>query len=975
MAEPKEQNSLDFNVIARKWQERWEKAKVFNVEVDDYKKKKYYLTTPYPYMSGLLHLGHLFTYNAPETIARFKRMQGYNVLFKFAFHCTGTPIVAAAQKVKEKEPQQLENLRKMGIADSEIKKFSKPEYWVEYFPKETLLDIKNMGYAIDKRYTFITTSLNKPYDAMVRWQFNKLKEKGYVKTGKHPVVWCPKDNLPVGDHDRSEGEGETLKDFIWVKFRMRDSDLIIIAGTTRPDALLGQTHLWLDPDATYVVVSVNNEQKEKWVVSKDAVKKIEEQYTKAKILREIKATELIGKWARGPLVDYDLYIVPAAFIDSKIGSGIVYSALEDPVDLIECHDLQKNPMLIKKYNLDPKVIASLKPISIINVDGMSDNLGQDMITKYQIKSSNEKDKVEEAKGELNRTVFRKGIMKKNCGKYAGMTIPNAQEKIKKDLIAADDAVMFYELTGKVVCRCLTECTIKMVENQWFIEYNDEEWKTSAHTCLDKMTLYPELIRKQFDYVIDWLNRWACTREYGLGTKLPWDEKWLIESLSDSTLQMAYCTIAKYLEHPDDYNINRSSIEKLNDEFFDYVFLGKGKPEAVAKSTGISKELIQKMHKEFSYWYPFDFRNSAKDLLQNHLSFCIFNHTALFPEKYWPKAFIINGRIMVDNEKMSKSKGNFFTMRELYTKHGPDIVRLTAANAGEGVDDANYDMVFLETAKKKLTELHDFINQNYNKGRATKLNIDRWFESIINATIEKTTKSLENMLFKSAVQTSFLDLHRHLRWYLKRTNNAPNKELINFYIEAQLKLLTPITPHFSEECWQMIGKKGFISNAAWLVSDKKAIKAELDYGEELISNTLSDIREVLKLAKIENPEKIQLFISTAWKYGLFKKVHAMLDEAQTANAIVNPGNVLKEIMQDSKFRAYGKDIANFLPKMISSRKIPKVDLNHDEEYVTLKEAIEFIKQEINCEIELIKAEDSLENKARQALPGKVAILVK
>ncbi|MBI2142598.1 class I tRNA ligase family protein [Candidatus Woesearchaeota archaeon] len=261
---------MDFNKIAAKWQKKWEQEKVFHAEADS--RKKYYVAIVYPYMSGLLHLGHLFTYTFSEITMRYKRMQGFNVLAKYGYHCTGTPIIAAAQRVKENEKSQIETLKKMGISGKEIPKFANPEYWCEYFPKETLKDSKAMGFAIDERYAFRTTHLNPPYDRFVTWQFNKLKEKDYVKKGRHPVVWCEKDNVPVGDHDRAEGEGETPKDFIWVKFRLKDSDLILIAGTTRPDALFGQTHLWLDPNATYSIVKVNGE---KWVVGREAVKKIE----------------------------------------------------------------------------------------------------------------------------------------------------------------------------------------------------------------------------------------------------------------------------------------------------------------------------------------------------------------------------------------------------------------------------------------------------------------------------------------------------------------------------------------------------------------------------------------------------------------------------------------------------------------------------------------------------------------------------
>jgi leucyl-tRNA synthetase len=950
---------VDFNKVAKKWLERWEKDKVFQAEVDD--RKKFYIAIVYPYMNGLVHIGHMYTYISSDVIFRYKRMNNFNVLAKFGFHCTGTPIVTAAQKVKENEPGQIDALKKMDIPESEIPKFAVPEYWAEYFPKQSLKDFKNMGFSIDERYAFMTTSLNPPYDKFIRWQFNKLKEKGLVKKGKHPVVWCPKCNAPTGDHARAEGEGETPKDFIWGKFKLKDSDMILMAGTTRPDAFYGQTHLWVDPDGEYQVIQVKDE---KWIVGKEVVKKIEEQYGEAKVIRDIKPSEFIGKWARGPIVDFDVYIVPAWFIDSKVGSGIVFSALEDPVDLFELKKIHADMSLLDKYNLDKDVVAKLKPIPIIEVPGMGDNLGEDIGKEFDVKSPDDKEKIEAAKSELNKRVFRKGIMRQNCGECAGMTVPEAQEYLKKHLVEKGEAVMFYELSGKVVCRCLTECVVKMVSGQWFIEYNDPDWKKLAHKCLDGMKLYPELIRKQFEYVLDWLHRWACAREFGLGTRLPWDENWVIESLSDSTIQMAYGTISKYLQHPEEYSFN---VDKLNDEFFDYIYLNKGNAASVEKSTGIPKKMIDTMKSDFEYWYPFDFRNTAKDLVQNHMAFCIFNHTAIFPEKHWPKAYSVNGRIMVDNEKMSKSKGNFFTARELYEKHGPDIVRLTSANAGEGVDDANFDMAFLETAKNKLTELYNFIEKNHDKGRTDILNIDKWFESTINTAIKNATDAYENIQFKSAIQLGFLEMQRNLRWYLKRTGDKPNRDVINSFIETQIKLLAPVVPFFCEELWELIGKKPFVSTADWPKSNLKLIKPELDIGEKIIKNTLSDIRAVLKLIKISKPNSITLFISEDWKFDLFKKVNKLLEESRDVKKILNA------VMQEENLRQHGKQIAKFLPRMINSRKVPQILLSQEQELSIMNEALDFIKAEFGCDVKIVKECDSKEAKANQAMPGKPAIL--
>ena len=82
----------DYKEIEKKWQQEWEKNKVFQPEVD-HKKKKFFFTTPYPYISGSLHLGHGRAVTESDIYCRYKRMMGFNVLFPIAFHITGTPII------------------------------------------------------------------------------------------------------------------------------------------------------------------------------------------------------------------------------------------------------------------------------------------------------------------------------------------------------------------------------------------------------------------------------------------------------------------------------------------------------------------------------------------------------------------------------------------------------------------------------------------------------------------------------------------------------------------------------------------------------------------------------------------------------------------------------------------------------------------------------------------------------------------
>ncbi len=945
---------LNLHKIQNKWQKKWKDNSIFNVEVKDYSKKKYYITTPYPYMSGLLHLGHVFTYIFPEILSRYKRMQGFNVMFKFGFHCTGTPIVAAAQRVKENEKTQIDTLLKMGIPKSEINKFSDPEYWIKYFPKETLKDLNALGFSIDERYSFITTSLNKQYDAFIRWQFNKLKELGFVKKGKHPVVWCPKDNLPVGDHDRSEGEGETPQEFCLFKFKLDDK--FIITATLRPDTFMGITNLFLDPNENYITVKVN---KETWIVGKPILTKLKEQGYDIKEDNEIKGEELIGKKVEF-LENKNIPVLPANFLDINYGTGIVHSVPSDSADdLIALMDLQQNEKLIKKYKLD--YIKTIEPIEIFDTPEIGSNSAKYFLDKYNVKNQNQRDKLDQIKKELYKLTFAKSKFNNKYKKIdlQGKAVSKGQKIIQKYLIEKRKIELFYELTRKVKCRCLTECIVKIVSEQWFIEYNDLNWKKKTHKCLTKLKLYPEVVRKQFEYVLDWLHHWACSREFGLGTKLPWNDKWIIESLSDSTLQMAYNTISK--------DIKEIDVKNLNDSLFDYVFLNKGKLNEVSKSTKINENKIEKLRKEFTYWYPFDFRNSAKDLIQNHLAFCLFNHTAIFPEKLWPKSYSLNGRVMVDNEKMSKSKGNFFTARELYTKNSSDVVRITAANSGEGIDDANFDMKFMESIDKKLIETLEFSKNNYNKGRNKKLSVDTWFESTIHTSINKTTQHMDNIEFKSALLKSFFDMQRHLKWYSRRTQNSYNKNTINLFIETQAKMLAPFTPHIAEEIWQEIKGEGFISNANWPKFDNKKINSESMKGEELISNIVTDIQAVLKLAQIEKPKEIKLIISSNWKYKFMTKLKSCI-------ATRDFKLILKNVMIGD-LKKHGKDITKIIPKYIKLGQVPEV-FSQDFELNIIKSAEEFLSSEFNSSKIIIEiGEKSTENKSNQAMPNKPAILVK
>ena len=108
--------------------------------------------------------------------------------------------------------------------------------------------------------------------------------------GTHPVVWCPRDQSPTGDHDRVAGEGVTWEEYTLVLFGLLPSseelqDVLLPAATFRPETIFGVTNLWINPDAKYVEVLVN--EKSKWIVSSTAAAKLREQLKQIKVLKEL----------------------------------------------------------------------------------------------------------------------------------------------------------------------------------------------------------------------------------------------------------------------------------------------------------------------------------------------------------------------------------------------------------------------------------------------------------------------------------------------------------------------------------------------------------------------------------------------------------------------------------------------------------------------------------------------------------------
>src|SRR6185295_10351343 len=242
------------------------------------------------------------------------------------------------------------------------------------------------------------------------------------------------------------------------------------------------------------------------------------------------------------------------------------------------------------------------------------------------------------------------------------------------------------------------------------------------------------------------------------------------SLSDSVIYMAYYVIAKYV------NGKSLSDDNINDAFFDYVLLGVGNAIQVAKDCKVPVQIVEQIRKEFSYFYPVDSRHSGRDLVPNHLTFFIFNHVAIFEKENWPQQIVVNGSVLMQGKKMSKSLGNIVPLRAAIKEHGADAIRIAMLISAELLQDADFSFDAVEGIKSKLIEVYRMtiessISNNVARlknGKSNELE-DRWLDSRLQKAISEISVCLDKLRVREALHILLYSLDQDLQWHKKRAS--------------------------------------------------------------------------------------------------------------------------------------------------------------------------------------------------------------
>ncbi|XP_031136416.1 leucine--tRNA ligase, cytoplasmic [Sander lucioperca] len=922
MTERKGTAKLDFlRKIELEIQEKWEKEKAFEQDApttvgESTNKNKFFVTFPYPYMNGRLHLGHTFSLSKCEFAVGYQSLKGKKCLFPFGLHCTGMPIKACSDKLKremelygnppqfpdeeEEEKEQPKTsdeiiikdkakgkkskavaksgsatfqwdiMRSLGLNDQEISKFANAEHWLEYFPPLAVKDLKLMGVKVDWRRSFITTDVNPFYDSFVRWQFITLKERKKIKFGKRYTIYSPKDGQPCMDHDRQTGEGVGPQEYTLIKMKivepytakfkskvfyssaMKGKNIFLVAATLRPETMFGQTNCWVRPDMKYVAFETTSG--DIFICTSRSARNMSYQgFTKengvVSVVMEILGQDILGCALSAPLTSYKtIYALPMLTIKEDKGTGVVTSVPSDaPDDIAALRDIKKKQALREKYGIEDKMVLPFEPVPIIEIPGYGNLSAPLVCDELKIQSQNDKEKLAEAKEKVYLKGFYEGIMLVDG--YKGQKVQDVKKPIQKMMVDRGDAMIYMEPEKQVMSRSADECVVALCD-QWYLDYGDAEWKQQANEVLKSLETFCEETRRNFEATLAWLQEHACSRTYGLGTRLPWDEQWLIESLSDSTIYMAYYTVAHLLQGGVLNGQGASPLgikpEQMTKEVWDFIFF-KTSP---FPKTDIPKERLQRLRREFEYWYPVDVRVSGKDLVPNHLSYYLYNHVALWPKDNgkWPQAVRANGHLLLNSEKMSKSTGNFLTLCQAIDKFSADGMRLALADAGDTVEDANFVETMADAGILRLYTWVEWVKEmianqnNLRTGPADTFN-DRVFASEMNAGILKTEQHYDRMMYKEALKSGFFEFQAAKDKYRELAIEGMHRDLVFQFIERQTLLLAPICPHLCEYTWGLLGKTSSLMKASWPVAGP--VDEILIRSSQYLMETAHDLRLRLK----------------------------------------------------------------------------------------------------------------------------------
>ncbi len=798
----------NFKEIEKKWQKYWEENDCFHTEEDE-SKKKYYCLEMFPYPSGKLHMGHVRNYSIGDVVARFKKMDGYNVLHPMGWDSFGLPAENAA-----------------------IKHGIHPNIWTWDNIKEMREQLKELGLSYDWNREVATC--HPDYYKWMQWIFIQFYKRGLAYKKENPVNWCPscqtvlaneqvvdgcceRCKTPVGKKNLSQwylkitDYAERLLDNLdtldgwpnkvkvmqknWigksvgaeVDFKIKDRDETLTVFTTRVDTIYGTTYMVLAPEYPSVLDMVKGTEYEKPV--KEYIEKVEHMNDIERTSTSNEKTGVfIGKYAVNPFTKKEIPIYISDYVLMGYGTGAVMG--------VPAHD-QRDFDFATKFGIDIVPVVDPGDPSI-DLDNLKEACAAEgtLINSGEFNGLNNRVAI----GRFIELVEKEGIGKKTVNyrlrdwlisrqRYWGTPIP---------MIYCEDCGWVPEKEENLPVMLPTD-----------IEFTGkgESPLTTSKTFADvKCPVCGKPAKREMDTMDTFLDSsWYFLRYCDpKNDKAPFDPK-----------------KAAYWMNVDQYigGVEHAILHLMYARFFQMAFYDMGLVEDEEP-----------------------FRN-----------------------------LLTQGMVNKDGKKMSKSIGNVVSPEEIINRYGADTARLFILFAAPPDRELDWSDKGVEGSYRFLNRVYRMVYEIKSKypdvpqAFEVKTAADKSLNYILNYTIKKVSEDVGGRFNFNTAISSLMELVNEMYKYKERDD--ANIGLLGKATRDLILMLSPFVPHICEEMWEHIGQKESVTTMRWPEYDKDAlIKDDVEVvvqingkvKEKLTVAAAADKQELEKIA-LEN-EKIKLLLN-------------------------------------------------------------------------------------------------------------------
>ncbi len=758
--------------IEKKWQKIWEENKAFKTTDDD-SKPKYYALSMFPYPSGKLHMGHVRNYTITDVIARYKKMNGFNVLHPMGWDSFGLPAENAA-----------------------MKHGANPETWTDENIKYMTKQLKMLGLSYD--WDREVTTCKPDYYKWTQWLFLQLYKKGLAYKKEAAVNWCEEcgtvlaneqvidgkcwrcdhvvekkylsqwflkitdyAEILLKDLDKLTGWGDNVKTMQanWIgksegailRFKVCDmpdgSDLEIPVYTTRPDTAYGITYLVVAPEYKDIEKLTTPENK----------KAVEEYRANARKMTEIErlSTDRIktgvplGTHCINPFTGEKFPLWTADYALVEYGTGAVMA--------VPTHDTRDFDFA-KKYNLPMKVV-------IENPENPSDC--------------------------KDAAYTEPGIMV-NSGEFNGMKNEDAKKAI-------------------------TEKAVKGGFGEFKTQYRLRDWLVSRQrywgapipvVYCEKCGIQPVpedqlpvLLPKDVDFSVVGKSPITTSKSF-VETTCPCCGG--PARRETDTMDTFVCSSWYYLRYSDARNDKMPfAKDKVNKWLPVDQYVG-----------GIEHAILHLLYSRF-------FTKALRDL-----------GLLDFDEPF--KNLLTQGMVLKDGSKMSKSKGNTVDPDEIFENYGADTARLFILSDSPPARDFDWSDAGVEGCYKFLNRVWRLISSNagnivlnlpeFVAGSLKKKENDELLRKV-HIAIKGVSNDIANDFQFNTVISKYRELVNTIYdWQGKKsTLDDEDKQVLSFAILTLIKLMSPVAVHLTEEAWHDLGGKDSIHEQEWPKWDENLAK--------------------------------------------------------------------------------------------------------------------------------------------------------